>query len=449
MTEKTGYAVLQFVAQNNYCHMVHDYTAGHTIMEYAKENVILEKKKIFLLIRELANQMEQFYKCGEEAYGYLNPYAVVVTEDENISLMDIWADENREQLAKMQKKKVRSLFVSPEYVLSQRKRKEDDWYGFGKTVLFFVEKCCGKNVFTYKESRTMQKLYDRCLSGEKADIVKWKTIQKMMEKLLIEKNGKRIILPYIGIGAGVLVGFAGGICLGRAQVPEKEVLVVEEQENVQNKIEKREIAEAYMEIGLEFLAMEESSESGFDSLKRAAEQEGIASDYLMLYEYLGKDVLDEEEKIQLYNFLEERQSITEQYEIYCYQLPFLKAYAMIENELAWEEVISLANRMEKTEDVKRYLADAYENLGRYEAAIVEYEELKLMYWYSDDIRSVYEKLIFLYDAVDLPEKVEENYEEAIKLMPALESNEEFMKLKELYGIEKEEEIVTETTERQE
>ena len=60
MAERTEYAVLRFVTQNNYCHIVHDYAQGYTIMEYVKENVILDKTKVFVLIKELARQLEQF-----------------------------------------------------------------------------------------------------------------------------------------------------------------------------------------------------------------------------------------------------------------------------------------------------------------------------------------------------------------------------------------------------
>lgn len=450
MTEKTGYAVLRFVAQNHYCHLVHDYVQGYSIMEYAKENIILEKKKVFLLVKELAFQMEQFYKCEEGAYGHLNPYAVIVTEEEHISLLDVWAEENKELLMKMQKKKVRSLFISPEYVLSQRKRKEDDWYGFGKTVMFFVEKCCGKNVFTYRETRILQKLYTKCASGEKADGTKWKTLQKMMEKLLVEKKEKRRLFPQIGMAAVVLGGFAGGVFIGKAQIPQKELVEeVVEEEGMQLETELEESAEAYMEIGLEYLLLDEESESGLRWLHLAGEQLPFAEEYRILYQYLQKDVLDEEEKEQLQTFLKELQAEAEPYQKYCYQLPLLKAYAKLENTFAWEALVSLTNTMEKTEEVRFYLAEAYEKLGKYEAAIVEYEELKQMCWNAEEVRNVFERLIILYDAVDLPQKAEENYEEAIMLIPNLVTDEAFVKLKEQYGIGKEEQIVTEESKIQE
>ena len=160
LTEKREYAVLQFVEQNHFCHMLHDSIPGSTLMEYAKEQVMLEKERAFRLAQSLAYQLEMYYKCEEQqAYGYVNPYAVVVNEDGEARLLDIWAEENKEQIVKMQKKKVRILFISPEFVLSQRKRQEDDWFGYGKTVQFLMDKCCKNTELSYGEKKILKKIY--------------------------------------------------------------------------------------------------------------------------------------------------------------------------------------------------------------------------------------------------------------------------------------------------
>lgn len=430
MTEKTGCAVLRFIAQNNYCHMIHDYVEGHTVMEYAKENVILEKKKIFSFIKELAVQMEQFYKCEEEvAYGYLNPYAVIVTEDEKVSLLDIWAEENKEQLERMQKKKIRALFVSPEYVLSQRKRREDDLYGFGKTVQFLVENCCGRNVLTYRENYVLQKIYGKCLSGEKADVSKWKTIQKLAEKLLVERKKEGRLFPYLVIGIAVLSGFICGILAGsmaEAQEDRTSETMVAEMGDDTHQIE---LAEEHLQIGLEYLLLDERSELGMEWLGKAGTVLEKANYYNALFEYLNKDMLSEDEKEQLQILLDEELDALNVEETYCYQFPIMKAYRLLENEEGWNRVISLGNMMEKTKEVRLYLAEAYEKCGKYEAALVEYEQLKSMVWKAEELRFVYEKLMELYDSVDLKDKISAIYEEAVTIMPTLETDETFIKWK--------------------
>lgn len=57
-------------------------------------------------------QLEQYYRCGNEdaAYGYVNPYAVIITGDGMLCLLDINEPENEELLKQMKKKKLRMPF---------------------------------------------------------------------------------------------------------------------------------------------------------------------------------------------------------------------------------------------------------------------------------------------------------------------------------------------------
>lgn len=446
MTGKTEYAVLRFVAQDQYSHMVHDYVQGYSIMEYVKEGVVFDKQKAFVLAKDLAKQLEQFYKCEEEdAYGYVNPYAVIITEEDSVLLLDIWAEENKALLEKMKKRKVRALFVSPEYILSQKKRQEDDLYGFGKTIQFLLEKCCGKNVFTFREGKILKRIYEKCEQKEKANIGKWRLIQKSLNRLNGVEKSKKNHLRYIGALLIVIIlcvsCVIGGVYWGkqRYRLNKQEIEEMQNAEKMEKEL-RYENAVKNLELGLFYLAGDNTSETGLGLLKEAAEEIELAENYITIFEYLQKDALDDSEKEIVRTVLGAGKEEVVKHNSDHYIIPFLNAYTMLDEEQAWNEIIALAEPMERSKTVRKYTAHAYEKLGNYEAAIVEYEELKKMENMDTDLQLVYEKLMELYYTVDLPDKVKANYEEAVSLMPKLGSNEEFLKLKEEYGIGMESEV---------
>lgn len=274
MTEKREYAVLRFVEQSGYCYMVHDLVQGHSIMEYAKEEVKLEKNAVSRILNSLTEQMEQFYKCEEqEAYGFVNPYALIVTEEGEVRLLDTEAEENRELLMKMRKKKVRVLFVSPEYVLSQKKRREDDLYGFGKSVQFVMDKCCARAAVSWREEKVLQKLYARCKSGGKASLAEWKSMRHLLQKL--EK--KEPVRPFLRAGSVVLLALAmlvTGVCLG------KELFVNEKE---------RSSEEAILDELKEELQKSEAA------LKETEDELRLSQQYAQMWERIGKDLMNGDE----------------------------------------------------------------------------------------------------------------------------------------------------------
>ena len=99
--------------------MVNDYAKGCSLMEYIKQGIRVEKETVFDWIRQLSKQLEQYYRCGNEdaAYGYVNPYAVIITEDGMLCLLDINEPENEELLKQMKKKKQKENIWIYTYVL--------------------------------------------------------------------------------------------------------------------------------------------------------------------------------------------------------------------------------------------------------------------------------------------------------------------------------------------
>ena len=97
--------------------------------------------------------------------------------------------------------------------------------------------------------------------------------------------------------------------------------------------------------------------------------------------------------------------------------------------LSVEEMAELQKIVEKVERegakadnlvYQKSLARSFEILGKYEAAIVKYEEFMKSVTEENELKFVYKKLIELYDFMDLPEKKNEIYVEAMEKFPELE-----------------------------
>lgn len=355
MTEKSEYAVLQYVEQGQYCQVIHTSVQGHSVMEYAKGNQKLKKEAIIKLIFSLNLQLEKYYKCEEQnAYGFVNPYALIVMDNSEIRLLDMEAEENREWMIKMQKKKVRQLFVHPEYVLSQKKRREDDFYGFGKIVQFLFETCCEEKKLRLREQILLRKIYNSCEKGKKGSHEEWKILQKYLQKLKGKMEEKKEWRRGICLGIGIMVLCAAmGNILFHVNHDREQMYA-----RIQQLEEELHISEEALELELQYV------------------------EFLELLQY---PVLDESESAKL--------------------------------EIDLKEV--LVKKKEKMECAtgRLNMASAYEKMGRYEAALVEYEELKSIFTEPEEQKVIYLKLLTLYEQMDMMDMVQMTYAEVVEKLP--------------------------------
>lgn len=373
MVEKSEYAVLQFVEQGQYSHAVHLIVPGRSVMEYAKEEVCIDKEKIIELVQSFAIQLREYYKCGEqEAYGYVNPYAIIITEENEIRLLDVDAEENQEVCAKMQKKKVRQLFVRPEYALSQKRRREDDLYGFGKCIQFLIEKCCAKKGFNLKEQATLQRIYLKCESGEKAETALWnqfsKQLQKLKKKEKAGKNGNVLLLVSLAM---FLIGW--GIGQGKLLF-----------EDVDSK-----------SAQTDAIQLEEQIRTLETEVQQAQESYELEQKYSSCLELCQKSTLSDAE----------REILEKDFE-----------------DLLEKKKIQLESKVGQ-----QFTAVIYEKLYRYEAAITIYEDLKKLSNEENEKKKIYKKLIELYEIMDMPEQVITSCAEAVEEYPELREDETISK----------------------
>ena len=107
-----------------------------------------------------------------------NPYAVIITGDGMLCLLDINEPENEGTFKADEEEKASYAFVRKERVLSQKTERSDDLYGLAKIMEFTAEKCLDPKAFTRKEERVWKRMLGKCYSSGKNAIKVLKNMQK-------------------------------------------------------------------------------------------------------------------------------------------------------------------------------------------------------------------------------------------------------------------------------
>lgn len=137
-TEKS-YEIIRFLKHDGEFRVVMDCKNGSLLIDRLREGKVIEKNSIFLWFRALAEELEKYHICKKgQCYRFVNPYSVLVTQAEEIYLLDLSAEENRFVTDKMQSPAMRQHFVKPVVRITEASGQMPDFYGFGKTIQFIL-----------------------------------------------------------------------------------------------------------------------------------------------------------------------------------------------------------------------------------------------------------------------------------------------------------------------
>lgn len=335
MKNQAEYAVLRFINQNSGYNIIHDYVRGSTVIQFAKKGNRVHKETVFIWLEQLATQLEHFVNSEEgQNYGEVNPYAVIVTEDNKILLLDLEADSNNDLIKKMRKKNIRSLFVAEGHVLSRNTHVEDDFYGFSQVLKFMVDCCCESEYFTRSEEKSLIHIMNLCLKQQKYEKNLWNEIKKELRKLRSrvshcetrpKKRRMRIAFKWILL----LITVCAALWLNKSIVSAWMTDVVEVGEESPDPA----VIKAYREIGLCYFADLEDIDTGCYYLSRASGYDPLSKIYLDILYGIKYGTASREEGQLLQEKLKrvqkewgnlERQNI--KYEKYLYYLPVISMY---------------------------------------------------------------------------------------------------------------------------
>lgn len=205
MEEKQGYDVLRIVAHGGRCYMSADYVRGKPLIVWLKYHPQIEKEQLYRWIRELIKNLERFHRCrGNPYYQYVNPYSIIMSEDEKLYLLDLGSREQEEMIHLMQRRHVRENFLSPENQYYQKASAREDIYGLGKTIQYLLSVVDVEPSLKKMEEIRFQKIISRCLNQDSKK--SYQTIQELSEHFPKEKKQKKNNNPLLKrILAGIAV----------------------------------------------------------------------------------------------------------------------------------------------------------------------------------------------------------------------------------------------------
>lgn len=200
-----NYDVLKFIEHGGRCRPAMDYLPGELLIYRLKRCPEMEKAFLFDWMKQLLYQLELFHRCrSNESYRYLNPYSVLVTQEEKLLLLDLEAESNEFVLRNMQKRAMRNHFVKPVVNIRENTKISLDLYGYGKTIQFILANVIVEPSLTKREENRLEKIIDKCLcENQKKQYEDLKQIKKelpSMQERKLEIPGKW------GIGIAILAG---------------------------------------------------------------------------------------------------------------------------------------------------------------------------------------------------------------------------------------------------
>lgn len=420
MTESKDYAVLRFFEQGEQCYKINDISKGKSILDFVKTNERIEKEEVCRWFAGLATQLLLHYKCVQSAYGYVNPYTMIVSAEDKILLLDMDANENTDLLKRMKKKSFRSIFCKEKSGADSTLEAEEDLFGFGQLLLFVVEKGNFILKFTTIEKLRLKKIIQECTEKELDDVERlFLKIQKELHRIARkhtdwQKICWKLLLMFVALMAGFAMWQYNRDTRERnTQVPEEivedyiteesaveEILTEEKIENVM--LSEEDTEKICLELGMMYYTEHQNAQESIELLKKIEDHSRIAQIYLQLFEYLtsGTDLLDGTWQ----NMWSEVKSEWERLDVnnkLWYYFPLMEAGKLKDTEESWNVVceageMAEAHRMwnmletdvESKVQICQYLGTAYEVLGRETEALEKYEEWKQIIQQEEGLKDI-------------------------------------------------------------
>lgn len=166
MEHMQKFEVLRMLEGNGECHRTMDFVEGTLLIYRVQEESVLDKNLVLGWIREIVRQLELYYQSGaRQSYRYLNPYSILITDEEKILLLDMEAKSNEFVIRNMQKRSMRKHFVKPVVQWKEGAKQSADLYSLGKTIQFLLASVDVFPSFTAFEEYRLAKIIQKCLDS--------------------------------------------------------------------------------------------------------------------------------------------------------------------------------------------------------------------------------------------------------------------------------------------
>ena len=145
--------------------MTMDYLMGDLLLNRIKKNSLVKKDIFFHWLVQLLEQLELFHRYGnQEVYRYLNPYSMMVTQENQVFLLDLEAKENEFVLKNLQMRGMRQHFLEPFLEDEQREKESVDIFCVGKIIQFILAQGQIEPRLSKTEEQRFAFLIEKCLN---------------------------------------------------------------------------------------------------------------------------------------------------------------------------------------------------------------------------------------------------------------------------------------------
>ena len=222
MQSMRSYEVLKLVEHDGAGHLSVDEAEGTLLIYRIQEGVCVEKERVIHWIRQLVVQLDLYQRSGDHpeqirCYRYLNPYSVLITEEDQVMLLNLEAPQNEFVIKNMQKRSMRHHFVRAVQRIDENSKMAVDLYSLGKTVQFLLACTEVTPTFRFREEYQLTRFIQKCLQTEerkryqhlkdaRKDLPREKKSVRSGRRLGKNSNRGKYILGVAGIAAVILVG---------------------------------------------------------------------------------------------------------------------------------------------------------------------------------------------------------------------------------------------------
>lgn len=203
------YEVLRFIEHGAHCRQSMDCVDGTILIYYLRDHPEIQKQMLFEWFRQIGTSLDQFRRCRKgQSYRYLNPYSLVVSEEERLLLLNLESPENEFAMKKMQQRAVREHFVKPVFSMGAGGHQAADLFGFGKTIQFMLAYTSVVPGLTRREEIRLSRVIDRCTGkrGKRYEEVR-QAVRELPEVRTPVLTGRKLRRAGMGAAALLVAGF--------------------------------------------------------------------------------------------------------------------------------------------------------------------------------------------------------------------------------------------------
>lgn len=214
MSSKEGYDVLRLIEHGQTCYISSEYVEGRVLANWLKFHPHVTKEKLFDWIQSMTRQLGMIHKCRKKPYyQYVNPYSIVLTEDETLYFLDLDASSNEKQLKLLRRRVVREAFLPAEEPYYQKASMDLDIYGLGKTMQYLLSVAEPDPPLSRREEKRFRRIISKCLKRQSKS--SYQNVSEIRKVIPIYKTKAKMNSPYgvrrILIVGGTILAF-GVIC---------------------------------------------------------------------------------------------------------------------------------------------------------------------------------------------------------------------------------------------